>query len=321
MSAICPVCDVGELRAWRAATASDPHLAGGESYALDRCDDCGSAVTVGTPANPALLYEGGTYAPARPGLGALVAPLRRLAERDRMRFLGGLEPGARVLEVGAGDGSFVARLAAAGLDARGIEPSEAGRAAAARIGARVEAGSAEDAAVAPGTEDAVVVWHALEHLDDPAGALRRIAEWLRTGGRVIVAVPDLASLQARIGGDRWFHQDVPRHRTHFTASGLRRLLERCGYRVVRVRHLLVEQNPLGMWQTLLNRLTFERDFAFRLLKRDLPPAPAAVMALDLGMTVVAGALLAPVAVVVEIAAGLVGRGGTVVVEAVSAEQI
>ena len=36
-----------------------------------------------------------------------------------------------------------------------------------------------------------------------------------------------------------------------------------------MRHLLIEQNPLGMWQTLLNRLTAERDFAFRLLKRDL----------------------------------------------------
>ncbi|MGH2953977.1 MAG: class I SAM-dependent methyltransferase, partial [Solirubrobacterales bacterium] len=202
-----------------------------------------------------------------------------------------------------------------------IEPSEAGRAAAARVGARVERAAAEDARVEPASEDAVVLWHALEHLDDPEGTLRRARSWLRPDGLLVVAVPDLASLQARIGGDRWFHQDVPRHRTHFTAAGLRRLLERCGYRVVRVRHLLVEQNPLGMWQTLLNRITVERDFAFRLLKRDLPAAPAAVRALDFGVTVVAGTLLAPVAVLVELAAGLAGRGGTMVVEASSAEQI
>ena len=50
------------------------------------------------------------------------------------------------------------------------------------------------------------------------------------------------------------------------------LLERTGFRPDAVRHLLVEQNPLGMWQTLLNRLTRERDFAFRLLKRDLGEA-------------------------------------------------
>jgi SAM-dependent methyltransferase len=321
VSTICPVCEAGELRAWRSATASDPQLAGAETYELDRCEECGSAVTLGGPASAQALYEGGTYASARRGLGGLVGPLRRLADRDRMRFLAGLPPGARVLEVGAGDGAFVARLAAAGFEARGIEPSAAGRARAARIGARVEGGSAEDAEVAAASEDAVVLWHTLEHLEDPAASLRRAGGWLRPGGRLIVAVPDLASLQARIGGDRWFHQDVPRHRTHFTAPGLRRLLERCGYRVVRVRHLLVEQNPLGMWQTLLNRLTVERDFAFRMLKRDLPPAPAIVRALDLAITVVAGALLAPVAVVAELVAGLAGRGGTMVVEAVSAEQI
>src|SRR3954454_16947550 len=93
--------------------------------------------------------------------------------------------------------------------------------------------------------------------------------WLRPEATIVVACPNLAGLQARIGGDRWFHQDVPRHRTHFTAAGLRLAVERSGLRVERVSNLLVEQNPLGMWQTLLNRLTRERDVAFRALKHDL----------------------------------------------------
>jgi SAM-dependent methyltransferase len=298
---------------WRAATASDPQLAARESYALERCGECGSAITVGSP-EPAL-YEGGTYAPARGGIGALISPLRRLADRDRMRFLRRLPRGGRVLEVGAGDGAFVARLAAAGYDARGIEPSPSAGAMASRAGARVRRATAEDAEVEPASEDAVVLWHALEHFDDPEATLRRIHAWVRPGGTVVVAVPDLASVQARLGGDRWFHQDVPRHRTHFTATGLQRLLERTGYRLIGVRHLLVEQNPLGMWQTLLNRLTVERDFAFRLLKRDLPDAPLGVRALDLVISAVAGVVLVPVAIGAEVVAGLAGRGGTMVAEA------
>ncbi len=126
----------------------------------------------------------------------------------------------------------------------------------------------------------------------------------------MLACPNLASLQARIGGDRWFHQDVPRHRTHFTAAGLRLLLERSGFRLERMAHLLVEQNPLGMWQTLLNRLTRERDVAFRALKRDLGRGPG--VGRDLAVTAVAGPLLVPVAVALELAAGLAGRGGSVV---------
>ena len=82
-----------------------------------------------------------------------------------------------------------------------------------------------------------------------------------------------------------------------------------------MRHLLVEQNPLGMWQTLLNRLTRERDFAFRLLKRDLGEAGTRGHGRDLAVTAVAGPLLAPIAVAAEIAAGLARRGGSIVVEA------
>jgi SAM-dependent methyltransferase len=314
MTEACPACGSPGLVPWRRATASDPDLAGAESFPLARCPACGTAVTGGPPATPAL-YEGGTYTPARGMLSALIEPLRRLAERDRMRFLRGLPAGADVLELGAGDGRFVARMRAAGLDAWGIEPSAAGRSAAAAIGARLEPGTVESAELESGTLDAVVLWHSLEHVADPADSVRRVRPWLRAGGRLVVAVPNLAGLQARLGDDRWFHQDVPRHRTHFTANGIVALVERNGFRLRRLSQVLIEQNPLGMWQTLLNRLCAERDFAFRLLKRDLGGVPAPRRARDLVVTALAGPVLAPVAVVVELAAGLAGRGGSVVVEA------
>jgi len=270
---------------------------------------------VGDAPDRAAMYEGGTYTEARSGAGRLLAPLRSLAERDRLRFTAGIERGSRVLEVGAGDGKLVAAMRAAGLDAHGIDPSPVACARAAAIGAPVVAAGIDDAEVAPGGEDAVVLWHALEHFDDPAAALARVRGWLRDGGEVVVAVPNLASLQARIGGDRWFHQDVPRHRTHFTPAGIEALLGRTGFALERVRHLLVEQNPLGMWQTMLNRLTVQRDVAFRALKRDLAPAPMGQRARDLAVTAFGGALLAPAAVVAELAAGIARRGGSIVVNA------
>jgi SAM-dependent methyltransferase len=303
------------LTRWREATASDPQLAGGERFALDRCAACGSAVTVGDAPDRAAMYEGGTYTPARGAARSLLEPLRRLAERDRLRFLSRIEPGSRVLEVGAGDGRLVAAMRGAGLDARGLDPSPAACAAAREIGVEVVNVGVDEADLPPASEDAVVVWHALEHFEEPRAALLRIRQWLRPGGAIVVAVPNLASWQARIGGDRWFHQDVPRHRTHLTPNGAAALLERSGYRVERIRHLLVEQNPLGMWQTLLNRLTIERDFAFRLLKRDLGPAARRARFLDLLITAVAGPLLVPVALAAELAAGLAGHGGSIVIEA------
>ena len=130
-------------------------------------------------------------------------------------------PGSRVLEVGAGDGRFVSRLPAAGFEARGIEPSEGGGPDGAR--SRGSRGARHGGGAGPRAGEPRRAWWCGTCSSTCAtrpGPWPRIADWLRPGGRVVVACPNLASLQARIGGDRWFHQDVPRHLTHFTAAGL-----------------------------------------------------------------------------------------------------
>jgi SAM-dependent methyltransferase len=254
----------------------------------------------------------------RPAFNRLLEPLRALIERDKMRFVRGLPPGARVLEVGAGDGRFISRLRVAGFDASGIEPSVAGVRLARARAAPVEQAAVEEVELEPASLDAALAWHTIEHLEDPAAALSRIVAWLRPGGLVIVACPNLASLQARIGGDRWFHQDVPRHRTHFTAVGLRLLLRRTGFRVLDVSHLVVEQNPLGMWQTLLNLLTFHRDFASEAASGRLRPGTGrggAAFAVDVVVTLLAAIPTAFIAVLLEAGAVVARRGGVIEVEA------
>jgi 2-polyprenyl-3-methyl-5-hydroxy-6-metoxy-1,4-benzoquinol methylase len=308
---ICAACS-GPTVAWRAASASDPRLAARSSYDLVRCGDCGTAaVAAGQRAleRPAL-YAAGTYG-ERGRLDRAIEPLRRLIDRDRLRVIGPLAPGAEVLEIGAGDGRLLAALARRGHRVAGIEPSAPFAARARRRGVEVAAVALEEAQRTPESCDVVVLWHVLEHLDDPAAALTRARTWLRPGGTLVVAVPNLASWQARLGGDRWFHQDVPRHLTHFTPAGLAALLAHCGFRVTRVRQAMLEHNALGMWQTLLNRVTRERDVAFRLLKRALPLDRPGTL-LDALVAVALGLLAIPLAVALEALAALAGRGGTMV---------
>jgi SAM-dependent methyltransferase len=267
-----------------------------------RCDACGSAVLDGAaPAGPEL-YAGGSYAPTRRVARALAAPAERLSHHLRLRLLEGLPTGARVLEVGAGDGAFVAALRRRGVAAEGVDPYGGPAGTRARL---------EDLELPSGELDAIVLWHVLEHLDEPEAALAQLVPALRPGGRLLVAVPDLASLQARIGGDGWFHQDVPRHRVLFTGDGLRRLLRRSGLRVATTSGLVPEQNLLGMWQTLLNRCTGAPDVAFRLAKGERPER-----ARDLGATLLLGPLLLLPALALELAATAAGRAGTLAAVAV-----
>jgi SAM-dependent methyltransferase len=287
----------------RAGEPSDPRR-----FPLLRCAHCGSAVTGGEP--PATdAYETGVYAPGPPRALWLVRALQRAAIGQPARLLrrAGVAPGARVLDAGAGRGRLVAELRRRGYDASGIEPSARGAASAAAAGAPVRAESLAEHA--DSGLDAVVLWHVLEHLDDPLAALELVRGWLRPGGAVLVGVPNPASLQAAIAGPGWLHWDAPRHRVHLTPAGLRTLLGRAGLRPAATSHFVLEHNPAGMWMALLARLGMTPGFPFHLLKRNVPARPRDLTLLALGVP------LAPVAVALEAAAAAARRGGTVAVVA------
>ena len=270
------------------------------THLLLRCPDCGTAVTAGPPPPPEA-HAAGAYRPGRPRGAGIAAPLLRAFDRRRLGLLG--PPAGALLDVGAGRGRFVASARAAGWDARGIEPS------AREPAPHVEPVALEDAGVAPASLRAVTLWHVLEHVEDPAGALRRLHGWLEPGGTLVVGVPNLDSLQARLAGPRWYHLDLPRHRSHFTARGVRTLLERSGFEVVRTEHVLLEHNPFGLWQSLVSRLTPTQSWLYHALKRNAPLRAADALPTLLALPLV------PVALLVELLAGLARRGGTVAVVA------
>ena len=310
----CPACGAAGMAPWRAATPADGRAGEAARYTLMSCPACGSAALRGPEAGPEL-YESGTYAATRPWIDRLLEPYRRLIDLDRLRLLGGVGDSERVLEVGAGRGRLLAALARRGVDATGIEPSRTLWTAARQHGVTIVNTSLEEAEVPRGSRDLVILWHVLEHLDRPALALERIRPWLAEGGRAVVAVPNLASLQASLGGDRWFHQDVPRHRVQFTADGLERLLARSGFTPVKTRPAIVDQGILGMWVTLMNRLTTSRDVPFRFVKGDLNRAGVGHPVRDAVVSLALGLPLALIAAVLETGAALAGRGGSIVVEA------
>jgi SAM-dependent methyltransferase len=304
----CPACGEASTEVWRRARPSDPRLAARAGYQLARCDACGTAfLRARAREDAAALYRLGTYGETATVAHVALTPLKWIYDRERMRVLRRLRPGARVLEVGAREGRFVRRLRRAGFEAHGLDPFAKSP--------DVTRAPLDDVELPGRSQDAVVLWHTLEHLDDPEAALRRIRHWLEPHGSVVIAVPNAAGLQARIGGDRWFHQDIPRHRTQFTPLGMQRLLERAGFRVEEVRHVLVEQSVLGMWLTLLNRVTSEPDVVFRLVKRDLPHGSRAAAVRDVVVATVLGLPLIPFATALELAAAARGRGGTFVVRA------
>jgi hypothetical protein len=128
-----------------------------------------------------------------------------------------------------------------------------------------------------------------------------------------VAVPNAASLQARIFGDRWFHLDLPRHLVHLPAKTLTARLEELGLGVTRVSHWRGGQALFGWLHGMVGTLPGRPDLydAIRRPEARSAPLPGGRRAVALGVAVA----LFPVAAVATAVEVVAKRGGTVYVEA------
>lgn len=92
-----------------------------------------------------------------------------------------------------------------------------------------------------GSVSAVTMIHVLEHLVAPDLALKQIHEALTPGGWLMIEVPNVDSLRARLSDsplNRFFarpgqrHQAYPIHLYYFNVRSLRRLVSRHGFQPV-----------------------------------------------------------------------------------------
>jgi len=211
-----------------------------------KCARCGVATTSPWPSDEqlgaayAVWYrpQGGRFS----GLGDKVLARTRSTLATRLnRVL----PAGPVLDVGAGDGTLVGAFRKQGREAVGVDPYYQG------TSPHIRAVELEDMT---GSWSAVVFWHSLEHVRRPVRSLRHAASLVAPGGMLVVAVPNAASIQARLFGDQWLALDLPRHLVHITPNALLSQLEELGFTIERVSYLRGGQVLFGWLHGLVRQL-------------------------------------------------------------------
>jgi 2-polyprenyl-3-methyl-5-hydroxy-6-metoxy-1,4-benzoquinol methylase len=241
---VCPACASPDI--WAVDVISIPRRSTGRAVAfVTGCRDCGLLFTNPLPSAEELkrfYAPGGTWASAHTVKAASVRrehekrarrarkqkpPKKKRPHTRRGLLLDALAPhvpvyappsGAKVLDVGCGDGQFLDRFQEHGWKTYGIEPS------------MTIAFLRHIALEAPPQDqsfDLVLLRHVLEHLADPLNLLRRITGAVRPGGALFISVPRLDTL-----GE---HRDLRyclNSRTHivaFSLTCLEGLLARAGF--------------------------------------------------------------------------------------------
>jgi SAM-dependent methyltransferase len=223
-------------------------------FAVVRCGECG-LVRLDPPPAPGELHlyypENYWFAPDQSAASRLEERYRRLVLRDHVQFvqqaMRGTSARGPLLDVGCGGGLFLGMMRERGFRVIGLDNS---RDAAAIAWRRQQAPSVcallEQAPFPRQSVAGLTMFHVLEHLYDPRAYLIAARNLLAQDGRLVVQVPNAASWQFRVLGRSWNGVDVPRHLFDFRDRDLEKLLESCGFEVVRRKYFSLRDNPAGL---------------------------------------------------------------------------
>lgn len=235
----CPICagtnltEVYEVR--------DPRFRSPERFKIMWCDTCATASTQPRMSLDELAsYYPDEYDPYREDLFLRTSSrVHRLFLSAEERFSPGETdnfPVGSLLDVGCGNGQYLAAMARRGFTVTGVELSAVAAKVASARGLRVLTGDFLRISFPEERFDVVTMNHYLEHSLDPQASLEKAFSVLRPSGRLVIGVPNFSSWARRYFGPDWSDLEAPRHVSHFTPEGLTRLLTRSGFRVDQISY-------------------------------------------------------------------------------------
>jgi SAM-dependent methyltransferase len=165
------------------------------------------------------------WVPARALLLRLLSPARGLVCHLPYYVAEGA-----LLDVGCGAGAYLARMRELGWQVYGVEPNaRAAEYCRSTLGATVHGGNLMSAHFPDSHFDVVNFSHVLEHLHSPSEALAEAFRIMKSGGQLIIQVPNPSGYAARLFRGDWFAWELPRHLYHFPPKTLRRKVIAVGF--------------------------------------------------------------------------------------------
>jgi SAM-dependent methyltransferase len=146
--------------------------------------------------------------------------------------------GTIVLDIGCGAGELLLRLKELGCNAYGIDVDEI----TSKYLRETMNLNVVNCDIDNGTHfqadlfDVVVMRHSLEHTHNPVNVIHEVRRIMKSGGLLVIGVPNIDSFVSKITTDKWRGLDIPRHLFHFNPSTISTLLYQIGFSVESIHH-------------------------------------------------------------------------------------
>lgn len=221
-----------------------------DEWSIAKCRCCGLAVLNPHPTDDEMfaIYSGYWGYPPKPTDPAEKA--HEVAKQSmRVEAVNQLKAPGRWLDAGTGTGTLLVRARQEHWDVYGCEIAEHLVSYAAQEYDLLLHNGTLQTYQTPFKFDIISMYHILEHVALPLDLLQAAHDRLENDGLLVIEVPNIASLDARLTGKKWTGWSLPVHFFHFVPDTLTKMLERCNFRVIRL-----DYSPSQYFYTLGGKL-------------------------------------------------------------------
>lgn len=153
--------------------------------------------------------------------------VRGMALKRKLKLINSFPvSGKTILDVGCGTGDFLLTAKNNAWNVYGIEPNEKARAIANSKTKNQVFDTNTLQEFESETFDVITLWHVLEHLPNLETEIQNLNRLLKPEGRLVIAVPNFKSYDAKHYNAFWAAYDAPRHLWHFSQTSISKLFSK-----------------------------------------------------------------------------------------------